>query len=144
MSSIDKDQVLFNLIHFKSKYLLIDINDAIKELKNDINNIQISLSNNKSKLYKLCLEFNKYYNIDNKPTIKNDYKQENKYNTPEQINEVLKFYPKPDIIQNNDKEEIKQNLTDIRDNIIELNKNLTKKDDNTDTIDLNFTDTNTK
>ena len=69
------------------------------------------------------------------------------------MNEVLKYYPKPTIIINKDQEEIKQNLTDIRDNIIELNKNLTHKDDNLDlskavheqnntvSMDLNFTDT---
>ena len=31
MSIIDKEQILYNLIHFRSKYLLMDMNEAIKE-----------------------------------------------------------------------------------------------------------------
>lgn len=178
---IDKEKVLYNLIQFRSKYLLMDINDAIKEIRNNIDELQINLTTNKSKLCKLILEINKYYKIDdkkksNEPIQNNDNikdksinkiedieqqninnKQNNiypqKYNT-EQLNEVLKYYPKPTVILNKDQEEIKQNLTDIRDNIIELNKNLTHKDDNLDlskavkekenntvSMDINFTDT---
>jgi len=180
---IDKEKVLYNLIQFRSKYLLMDMNEAIKEIKNNITELQTNLTSNKSKLCKLILEINKYYKIDDKKNskepIKNqeikdkiedknidkieDIEQQNlndkqnniyptKYDT-EQLNEVLKYYPKPTIIINEDQEEIKQNLTDIRDNIIELNKNLTHKDDNLDlskavheqnntvSMDLNFTDT---
>ena len=180
---IDKEKVLYNLIQFRSKYLLMDMNEAIKEIKNNITELQTNLTSNKSKLCKLILEINKYYKIDDKKNsnepIKNqeikdkienknidkieDIEQQNlndkqnniyptKYDT-EQLNEVLKYYTKPTIIINKDQEEIKQNLTDIRDNIIELNKNLTHKDDNLDlskavneqnntvSMDLNFTDT---
>ena len=177
---IDKEKVLYNLIQFRSKYLLMDMNEAIKEIKNNIAELQTNLTTNKSKLCKLILEINKYYNIEDKKNgFKNDDKLEHKnidniedieqqnlnnkqnniypikYDT-EQLNEVLKYYPKPTVILNKDQEEIKQNLTDIRDNIIELNKNLTHKDDNLDlskavkekdntvSMDLNFTDTKTK
>lgn len=176
MSIIDKEQILYNLIHFRSKYLLMDMNEAIKEIRKNIDELQTNLTNNKSKLCKLILEINKYYKIEDKKSVKEPIKNTDKiediqediqkeaidnknniypqkYDT-EQLNEVLKYYPKPIIIQNKDQEEIKQNLTDIRDNIIELNKNLTKKDDdfdlskavkekenNTVSMDLNFTDT---
>lgn len=180
---IDKEKILYNLIQFRSKYLLMDINEVIKEIKNNITELQTNLTSNKSKLCKLILEINKYYKTDDKKNLKEpiknqeikdnienknidkieDIEQQNlndkqnniypiKYDT-EQLNEVLKYYPKPTIIINKDQEEIKQNLTDIRDNIIELNKNLTHKDDNLDlskavheqnntvSMDLNFTDT---
>lgn len=153
MSTIDKDKILYNLINFRSKYLLMEMNEAIKELQVNINELQTNLITNKSKLYKLILEINKYYKTDNKniQSFKQNNNYPQKYDT-EQINEVLKYYPKPDIIPNNDQEEIKQNLTDIKDNIIELNKNLSKKDDNLDlnktahntvSMDINFTDTRT-
>ena len=153
MSTIDKDKILYNLINFRSKYLLMEMNEAIKELQVNINELQTNLITNKSKLYKLILEINKYYKTDNKniQSFKQNNNYPQKYDT-EQINEVLKYYPKPDIISNNDQEEIKQNLTDIKDNIIELNKNLSKKDDNldlnktahnTESMDINFTDTRT-
>ena len=154
MSTIDKDKILYNLINFRSKYLLMEMNEAIKELQVNINELQTNLITNKSKLYKLILEINKYYKTDNNniQSFKQNNNYPQKYDT-EQINEVLKYYPKPDIIPNNDQEEIKQNLTDIKDNIIELNKNLSKKDDdnldlnktahNTVSMDINFTDTRT-
>lgn len=153
MSTIDKDKILYNLINFRSKYLLMEMNEAIIELQVNINELQTNLITNKSKLYKLILEINKYYKTDNKniQSFKQNNNYPQKYDT-EQINEVLKYYPKPDIISNNDQEEIKQNLTDIKDNIIELNKNLSKKDDNldlnktahnTESMDINFTDTRT-
>jgi len=171
MSVIDKEQILYNLINFRSKYLLIDMNESIKEIKKNIEELQTNLTTNKSKLCKLILEINKYYKVDDKKNIQEPIKTNNKiednqqdinnkqnniyptkYDT-EQLNEVLKYYPKPMIIPNKDQEEIKQNLTDIRDNIIELNKNLThkedfdlskavnEKDNNTVSMDLNFTDT---
>ena len=157
MSSIDKDKLLYNLIQLRSKYLLMDINEAIKELKKNIDGLQTNLTTNKSKLCKLCIEINKYYKPEDTKNIKELIKHNDKIEDKpqkyenEQLNEVLKHYPKP-IIPNDNQDEIKQNLTDIRDNIIELNKNLTHKEDinlndevkeNTVSMDLNFTDTKT-
>ena len=40
MSTIDKDKILYNLINFRSKYLLMEMNEAIKELQVNINELQ--------------------------------------------------------------------------------------------------------
>lgn len=86
---MNKDLLLNDLIHFRSKYLLEDLNRLLPLLYSYINSLQAEINTNKIKLYDLTKEINEYYKQNNN--------QDNKTDEP------LKYFPQPNILKKEEK-----------------------------------------
>lgn len=133
---MNKDLILNDLIHFRSKYLLEDLNKILPLLYSNINSLQAEINTNKIKLYDLIKEINEYYKQNNN--------QDNKTDEP------LKYFPHPNIPKKEEKNtEITQNDNIIQPEKInhdELEKNIKSENNSPENIiyKQNDTDEETK
>ncbi len=124
---LDKDKLLCELIHFKSKFLIENINKYIISLKEYINKLHNDLNTSKQQLFILSKEINEYYTKDNKEP--NNKEPNNK--EPNKQNDVLKYHPQ--ILINN------QNENKSINNRLENNNNQTNNEhqNNNETKSIN-------
>lgn len=133
---MNKDLILNDLIHFRSKYLLEDLNKLLLLLYSNINSLQSEINTNKIKLYNLTREINEYYKQNNN--------QDNKTDEP------LKYFPQPNIPKKEEKNtEIIQSNNIIQPEKInhdELEKNIKSENNSPENIiyKQNDTDEETK
>lgn len=128
---MNKDLLLNDLIHFRSKYLLEDLNRLLPLLYSYINSLQAEINTNKIKLYNLTREINEYYKQNNN--------QDNKTDEP------LKYSPQPNIPKKEEKNtEITQNDNIIQPEKInhdELEKNIKSENNSPENIIYKQNDT---
>lgn len=131
---MNKDLILNDLIHFRSKYLLEGLNKLLPLLYSNINSLQSEINTNKIKLYNLTREINEYYKQNNNQDNKTD--------------ELLKYFPQPNILKKEEKNtEIIQSNNIIQPEKInhdELEKNIKSENNSPENIIYKQNDTDEK